>query len=133
MTAVFADTFYFLALANPKDQAHQRTVAWTMAYQGTLLTTAWVLTEFGNHMSDVRNRAEFVSTVQDLRANPQVVVVPPDAALFDAGFVLYANRPDKNWSLTDCISFVIMTREGLTEALTGDRDFEQAGFIALLK
>jgi predicted nucleic acid-binding protein len=133
MTTVFADTFYFLALANARDLAHQRAVAWTAAYQGKLLTTVWVLTEFGNHMSDVRNRAEYVSTVQDLRSNPQVVIIAPDAALFDEGFALYARRPDKEWSLTDCISFVVMQRENVAEALTGDRDFEQAGFVALLK
>jgi hypothetical protein len=49
------------------------------------------------------------------------------------GVQLYAQRPDKEWSLTDCISFVVMTQEGIFDALTGDRHFEQAGFVALLK
>ena len=53
--------------------------------------------------------------------------------LFDAGVELYVRRPDKAWSLTDCISFVVMREHGMNEALTGDRHFEQAGFIALLK
>jgi predicted nucleic acid-binding protein len=52
--------------------------------------------------------------------------------LFAAGVELYGTRPDKEWSLTDCISFVVMKREGLTDALTGDRHFEQAGFKVLL-
>ena len=65
--------------------------------------------------------------------NPQVKLIPPDVALFDAGVQLFANRPDKEWSLTDCISFVVMQQEGITQALTADHHFEQAGFQALLK
>jgi len=60
-------------------------------------------------------------------------VVEPSAELFAAGVAFYAGRPDKDWPLTDCISFVVMEREGIREALTGDRYFEQAGFVALLK
>jgi len=59
--------------------------------------------------------------------------VAADGALFQDGVKLFAARPDKEWSLTDCMSFVVMTREGITEALTGDHHFEQAGFIACLK
>ena len=73
------------------------------------------------------------NTLRDLGASPQVKIVPPDAALFDAGVQLYAGRADKDWPLTDCISFVVMTQERIVEALTGDRHFEQAGFTALLK
>jgi hypothetical protein len=53
--------------------------------------------------------------------------------LFDARVALYGERMDKDWPLTDCISFVVMQREGITDALTGDRHFEQAGFVPLLK
>jgi predicted nucleic acid-binding protein len=133
MTVVFADTFYFLALTNRRDQAHQRTVDWTAAFQGRMVTTAWVLTEFGNHMASPRNRPEFIATVQDLRSNPMVQSVGPDEGLFEEGLRLFAARADKSWSLTDCISFVVMQREGIREALTGDHHFEQAGFVALLK
>ena len=66
-----------------------------------------------------------------LRAEPEAEVIPPEAALFDRGCELYATRSDKNWSLTDCISFVVMKERGLTDALTADRHFEQAGFKAL--
>jgi predicted nucleic acid-binding protein len=57
----------------------------------------------------------------------------PDANLFDRGVELYDARPDKHWSLTDCISFVAMQDHGISEALTGDRHFEQAGFVALMR
>jgi predicted nucleic acid-binding protein len=133
MNRVFADTFYFLALTNSRDQAHARVVQWTLGFPGEMITTAWILTEFGNHMSNIRNRQEFIDTVRDLRKNAQVNILMSTAALFDDGLKLYENRMDKNWSLTDCISFVAMQQEGITEALTGDHHFEQAGFVAMFK
>jgi predicted nucleic acid-binding protein len=68
-----------------------------------------------------------------LRAKPGVEILAPDLDLFDRGFDLYARRLDKEWSLTDCVSFVVMTERGITEALTGDHHFGQAGFRALLR
>ena len=68
-----------------------------------------------------------------LRSESDAKIIAPEPGLFDQGCQLYFSRPDKEWSLTDCISFVVMQREGLTDALTGDRHFEQAGFHALLR
>jgi hypothetical protein len=133
MSAVFADSFYFLALWNAKDPAHTRAIAAAQTLQGKLVTTAWVLTELADAMSAPANRLEFIAILTDLRNNPQAEIIEPDAALFATGVQLYERRPDKAWSLTDCISFVVMTREGIAEALTGDHHFEQAGFVALLK
>src|SRR4051812_5906488 len=76
MSRVFADTFYFVALSNPWDQGHQAAVEFTLSFQGEMVTTAWVLTEFANFMSDPRNRGEFVALLADLRTNPQVLIVP---------------------------------------------------------
>jgi predicted nucleic acid-binding protein len=56
-----------------------------------------------------------------------------DDDLYEAGIELYRARADKDWSLTDCISFVVMEERGIADALTGDRHFEQAGFQAMLK
>jgi len=67
-----------------------------------------------------------------LRASPDVRIIGPSEELFSRGLELYRQRPDKEWSLTDCISFVVMRDEQLSEALTGDRHFEQAGFKSLL-
>ena len=133
MNRVFADTHYFLALLNSKDVSHQRAIAASLALNGELVTTAWVITELADAMSSSTNRVEFLSTYDDLRTNPQVRIIQPEIALFDLGIQLYRNRQDKDWSLTDCISFVVMQQEGMTQALTGDRHFEQAGFVALLK
>ena len=98
-----------------------------------MVTTAWILTELADGMAGPLDRQTFVRFHEALNADPDVTIVAPDAALFADGLALYARRPDKEWSLTDCISFVVMQRHGLTDALTGDRHFEQAGFKALLK
>jgi predicted nucleic acid-binding protein len=68
-----------------------------------------------------------------LRSHPKAFIVPTTDELFERGVRLYGSRPDKRWSLTDCISFVVMDEHRIADALTGDHDFEQAGFVALLK
>jgi len=68
-----------------------------------------------------------------LRANPNVIIYEAEKEFFDLGVEMYRDREAKQWSLTDCISFVVMRREDLSEALTGDRNFDQAGFRALLR
>ncbi len=133
MRMVFADSFYFFALVNDQDPAHGRASAFLHSYSGRLLTTGWVLTEVGDGLAHPRNRPSFLLIEETLRAEPNARVLPCTDDLLGAGIVLFRQRPDKAWSLTDCISFVVMQREGITEALTGDHHFEQAGFVALLK
>jgi len=84
-------------------------------------------------MSSPANRPAFLRLMEVLRSAPDVTIIPPNDELFSRGIELYAERLDKEWSLTDCISFVVMTDEGIADALTGDRHFEQAGFNGLLK
>jgi predicted nucleic acid-binding protein len=84
-------------------------------------------------MAGVEDREAFLRFYDALREEPDVMIFEADKQLFEVGLTLFRNRPDKEWSLTDCISFAVMEREGLTEALTGDHHFEQAGFKALLK
>lgn len=98
-----------------------------------MVTTEWVLTELADGLASSRQRGMFLRTRQELLDDEDVLVAPLDMKLHEEGINLFASRPDKDWSLTDCISFVVMWREGLREALTGDHHFEQAGFIALLK
>jgi len=71
--------------------------------------------------------------LQFLRTSPSVTIVPAEQSLFDRGATLYDERPDKAWSLTDCISFIVMQDYSLRDALTGDHHFEQAGFNVLMK
>ena len=134
MKTVFADTFYFFALFNGRDTAHEKAKSFAKSFTGRLLTTGWVLTEVGDRWSKPAHwREEFAPLMRDLKASPHVTILPFADELFDEGLELFEKRPDKEWSLTDCISFVVMDREKLTEALTGDHHFEQAGFVALLK
>lgn len=133
MKTVFADSFYFFALANPHDSAHAQAVAFLKTYTGAMITTGWVLTELADGWAKPTQRAFFIPLLAKLRANPNAQIEPCTDQLLQAGIDLYQRRPDKEWSLTDCISFVVMQREGITEALTGDKHFEQAGFTALLK
>ncbi len=133
MTTVFADTFYYLALVNPGEQRHQQARKYTARYNGRMVTTSWVLTELADALANQNSRGAFLQVLAQLQGDPEVAIWPPNPGLFNDGVSLYAARPDKEWSLTDCISFVVMQREGLTEALTGDHHFEQAGFVALLK
>ena len=91
------------------------------------------MAELGDALAVVEKRKTFVAFYQGLTANPYVQILPVTREQFDSGLRLYAQRPDKDWSLTDCISFVVMREHGVTDALTGDHHFEQAGFKALLK
>lgn len=132
MNAVFADTFYFLALLNERDTAHSKALSFD-ATARPLVTTAWVLTEVGDALSAPENRSAFLQLVETLQDSSDAHIIGPTDELFKRGLELFRQRTDKEWSLTDCISFVAMNDARVTEALTGDRHFEQAGFRALLK
>ena len=129
----FADSYYFFALLNSRDPGFAKATEFLKTYSGQLVTTGWVLTEVGDGLCRLANRSAFLLTVETLENDPNVEVVAFDDELFRAGVELFRNRPDKEWSLTDCISFVIMKREAIQEALTADHHFEQAGFRAILK
>jgi len=116
-----------------EDSAHARALAASQNRTERLITTAWILTEVADALAVPAMREGFPRLLAALRADPACTIVPPTQELFDRGVELYVRRPDKAWSLTDCISFVVMREHGINEALTGDRHFEQAGFIALLK
>lgn len=132
MTPVFADTSYFLALLGPADQYHSQALAWSRALRRPLLTTEYVVLEVGNSLLRGADRPLFVEFFARLRADRRTELVPASADWLNAGADLFAARPDQTWSLTDCISFAVMAGRKLTDALTADRHFEQAGFRALL-
>jgi predicted nucleic acid-binding protein len=132
MPTVFADSYYFFALGNRHDPAHGKSVAFSQTYGGRLVTTGFVLTELVDGCAGTASRrAAAIQAVGELRSNPHVAIVACSEQLFQQGLDLFEQRLE--WSLTDCISFVVMTQEGIIDALTGDRHFEQAGFAALLK
>ena len=132
MRTLFADTYYYLALLNPKDEAHGRAVAATSGLSFRLVTTEYVLIEVADALAGPPDRHRFLDLIEALEAHPEVTIVPAGEDLFRRGIELYRRRGDKSWSLTDCLSFLVMGDVGATEALTGDNHFRQAGFITLL-
>lgn len=133
MKQIFADSFYYLAILNQNDAAHRRAVSISETIAGRVVTTAWVLTEVADALAAPAQRPGFTTLLATLHSDPEVTIVPAKQSLFEAGTQLYSQRMDKNWSLTDCISFVVMHQNRINDALTGDRHFEQAGFRALLR
>jgi uncharacterized protein len=129
---VFADTAYWIALVVKQDQYHPSARAWTPHIAGRITTTALVLLETANALARPAWRASAVALIEHLRQRPDVHIVAPEAAQWERGWELYRNRPDKGWSLTDCVSFLVMQEAGLTDALTTDEHYRQAGFRAVL-
>ena len=128
----FIDTSYILALANTSDECHERASVVAATIAGRFVITEAVLTEIGNTLSRLRWRSAAVSIIEDLQNDPDIEVVSVSSELFDRATRLYSSRMDKEWGLTDCISFVVMQDMGITDALTTDYHFRQAGFQALL-
>ncbi len=128
----FADTFFFLALLDPQDAAHEE--AARIAKQGwrEIHTTEYVLVELGNALRAPADRSDFLAVVRLVRSSSVYRVASASAELLERGLELFAARPDKEWSLTDCLSIVVMHQQKLAEVLTADRHFEQAGFRVLL-
>lgn len=112
MKPVFADTVYLAALISSRDQYHQQACELADLI-GDLVATEFVLLEVADGIASSSNRNEFVRARERLTANGGVTIVPASAELFEEGVRLYASRTDKFWSLTDCTSFVVMTRMGL--------------------
>jgi predicted nucleic acid-binding protein len=127
----FAHSFYFIAVLCPRDAAHEDALALSRRLSGGLVTTDAVLLELADALSSPEDREATAEYVQALWRSPAVTVYGAGRGLIRRALALYASRTDKEWSLTDCISFVVMQDEGITEALTGDRHFEQAGFRTL--
>ena len=134
MKVVFADTGYWVAVLNPKDDWNvNATAASRTLGKVRIVTTEMVLDELLAALSKVPVRALVVRGVEAIRSNPNIEVVPQTSLQFREAFEAYRRMPDKEWSLTDCASFALMKERGLSEALAHDRHFEQAGFVALLR
>jgi uncharacterized protein len=125
VNAVFADTFYWIALINPGDRFAQEVQRFDdLLSGGSVYTTEEVLVEVLTFFAaDTWLRIRAVETVREILSDPAVHVIPQSHESFLSGFDLYAARPDKGYSLTDCISMQTMRREGLTQVLTNDRHF----------
>jgi uncharacterized protein len=132
MTAAFADSFYFIAVLNPADQYHLAAMNLTRMLTRPVITSRWVLIEVGDALSYPAIRSQTFDFLQSIVHQPGITVIDEQEPWYSRGLELYGNRRDKDWSLTDCISFEIMREHEIVDALTGDHHFIQAGFRALL-
>lgn len=133
MNTVFADAYFYIALMSPRDAGHVKARAAMEGFSGQMVPSRWVLLEVADAFCSPKDRPKFSHLLTTLTADPRVTIIDVAPAQFHAAVELYGNRVDKQWSLTDCLSFLIMKDKQLTEALTGDVHFEQAGFVAMLR
>jgi uncharacterized protein len=133
---LFVDTGYFLALGVSRDTWHKRATEWAGQIQTKklkLVTTQAVLFEIGAALSRAAFRTLASQMLRGIANDPVFEVLEMDALRYSQALDLFEAHKDKDWSLTDCASFVVMRELGLTHALSADHHFEQAGFVALLK
>ncbi len=136
LSVVFADAGYWIALWNPRDSLHNRALTVANVHGATrVVTTQMALTETLDAMAGMGEfrRQLAIRMLRDLDDDPSVDIVPQTDSQFRASVERYAARSDQSWSLTDCASFLVMEGRGITDALAYDRDFVQAGFVALLR
>ena len=136
MPEIFLDTAYAIALSAPTDEHHQQALqlAGRLELQQTrIVTSRAVFLEIGSALAKLRYRKAAVQLLQSLEDDPAVEIVPLTEELYRRALLLFADREDKEWSLTDCLSFLIMQDRQIQAALTTDEHFQQAGFRALLR
>ena len=135
MPQVFVDTAAWIALLNTSDALRapaQAVLAQLRAQSTRLITSEFVLLELANALSAPALRRSTIAFIESLPTLDEVEIIALDTNLLAAGWELYRARPDKEWGLTDCVSFVIMRQAEITVAFTSDHHFEQAGFTKLL-
>jgi predicted nucleic acid-binding protein len=133
---LFLDTSYAVALSVPNDQNHTKALLLADELESNftrLVTTRAVILEIGNALSRQRYRHAAAELLQSLEEDPRVEIIELTPSLYNNGLRLYRERQDKDWGITDCLTFVVMADRGLGSALTADNHFCQAGFHALLK
>ena len=132
MTPVFADTSYYVALLHRRDRFHDDALRISAAIDSQVVTTDYVVVELGSLARRGDTRRRFIDFVRFLRSSERTEILPASVELLEGGFAFFAERPDKEWSLTDCISFYVMRQRGISDALTSDAHFAQAGYGVLL-
>lgn len=136
MKRAFVDTVFWIATLDPADALHDRATRVAARMVGTqLVTSDLVIIETMNAFcaGGPHLRKAVAELATRLRTQPHLMIVPQTTQLFDASFELFRSRLDKQWSFVDCSSFVIMKALAISDALTHDSDFRQAGYVPLLR
>lgn len=131
----FVDAVCWIALLNKTELIHQQADAEykQLLKRGYyLVTTTAVLNETANSLCAPHFRAAVSDFYRRIQFSKRIEVVFVDESLWEEGWQFYELQNDKEWSLTDCISITVMTERNISEALTTDHHFEQAGFVRLL-
>lgn len=134
MKIIFADSFYWIALLSPKDTWHSRVIKWSQSYPDvSLVITDGIIDEIFAHFSKQGDilRGKVIELYQNILDEPNIQLIAYNQELRQAGIELYKKRPDKGYSLTDCISMVVMKKLNISEVLTNDKHFSQEGFTIL--
>lgn len=134
-TELFLDASYAIALSSTTDRHHEKAfelASRVEADNSNLTTTRAVMLEIGNALSRLRYRTATVTLLDAIENDPSVEIVALSEDLYSRGLELYRRHQDKEWGQTDCISFTVMRERSITDALTADDHFRQAGFRALL-
>jgi predicted nucleic acid-binding protein len=130
---IFVDTGYLIALADHADELHDRAMAWSLLISEPIALTDYIIVETLNALSDPADRPYWHRLVDSIRQSPDYDIVHVDYDLHLRACELHHARTDKHWSLTDCVSFVVMQERKIWRALAYDHHFDQAGFEALLR
>jgi uncharacterized protein len=136
MKTVFVDTSAWLALINKTDILHSKAKKLRdqlLKNRSELIVTDYILVETANALSRIPFRKAAIQLISSLQSSGNVQIIEIDKKLFQEAWSLYSERIDKEWSLTDCASFVVMKTMGIADAFTSDHHFEQAGFNVLIK
>ena len=132
----FLDTAFAIALISPNDAFHEKALELANLVEKTksrLVTTRAVVIEIGNALSKQSLRKSAVALIDSMEGDETVTIVSVSDDIYNEAFKLFRSRLDKEWGLTDCISFVVMKQQKITNALTTDQHFKQAGFVVLMK
>jgi len=134
MKSIFIDTGFVIALASVTDQNHEKaSQLWNELLKDLpeMVTTTYVIDEIVTFFNSRNRHAKAVEIGNRLMNSHSVQVIYVDKGLFDKGWQYFQQHDDKTYSMTDCISFIVMKEQGIEAALSFDKHFTQAGFKVL--
>jgi uncharacterized protein len=136
MIEVFLDTTFAIALVNQSDLFHEKAIQLSEQIEAAgifIVTTQLVIVRISNALSRQRYHIEAVRLLEAIDADPNITTIPLSESIYHAAYRLSCEHADKQWEMTDCISFVVMRENGIKDALTTNQVFQQMGYCSLLR